>query len=326
MNRYAKARRRALQMASWIADNVPAGSRLAGGRDVRSIVQDIEGCGNLLEFQDATAEGDTETRLSAGKFCGKFRLDPLCAIRRQARWLRETLPKLMGVIGPYLASEPYATVQLMTPTIKSGRSLHRRFAHLTRSWRAWQLDRRRFISSKSPRAQYTELSRVAGGVFAIEIKRGSGSKQWHPHLHAVVLCEAPLDQERLQSEWRRITRDSFMVDVRDLYSLGGLRSMPDTADEAVMMSLADDLQEVVKYAVKFGDMTLRDNWLVERVVFGRRLRGSFGNFHGIPMDTDQCCDDVFEDRPYITRVAEWVGDSYELSTVEQFQPDEAAPF
>ncbi len=54
---------------------------------------------------------------------------------------------------------------------------------------------------------------VTGGAALLEVKHNERSDRWHPHLH--ILVEGTyVPHTKLQAEWRAVTGDSFIVDVR----------------------------------------------------------------------------------------------------------------
>lgn len=54
-----------------------------------------------------------------------------------------------------------------------------------------------------------------GGCFILEVKWSAKSREWHPHLH--VITEGNwIKQQTLANQWRTITGDSHVVDVRCL--------------------------------------------------------------------------------------------------------------
>lgn len=55
--------------------------------------------------------------------------------------------------------------------------------------------------------------RVKSGVYVIEIKRGSGSGLWHPHVHFLV-DSAFIPHAMLKEAWRTASGGSFIVDVQ----------------------------------------------------------------------------------------------------------------
>jgi hypothetical protein len=125
------------------------------------------------------------------------------------------------------------------------------------------------------------LDGVQGAVWSYEVKRGSGSGQWHPHLHMIALAETAPDQVELSREWHNITGDSFVVDVR-----------PIVGDQA------EGFMEVFKYAVKFSDQPPADTWHAFQVLKGKRLLGSAGCFRGVEVP-ESLLDEALDDLPFV---------------------------
>lgn len=316
--RYTPARHRSLQMATYL-DGLDTRSAVAGSFKIRKISDDLRGCGSWLEFQDFAPAGLDESRLVSAYFCSRFRLCPLCAIRRSAKWIRHLLPRMQTVIADYRRHTPTATLQLVTWTVRDGRSLRRRLEHLRASWQTLQQRRRLYLSwcntrRGKPRA-FTELAHADGILFSFEVKRGKGSGSWHPHIHAVVIAPHLLDQTAMRAEWESITRDSFMVDVRPFYSQSLFEHSDQYSRDDIEEALGNDLAEVAKYALKFQDLSIRDNWRAEHVLYGKRLRGSIGVFRGVDPDPSLLDDPLdMADLPFVLRIAQWEGDSYRTRT------------
>jgi hypothetical protein len=117
---------------------------------------------------------------------------------------------------------------------------------------------------------------VDGGVGFLEVKWNPGERRFHPHLHALVVGRW-ISQKRLADEWRRVTGDSFVVDVR------------------LVRDPADVAHYVVKYASKPGDTKLfrSPEALLHamRALHGRRTCFTFGVCRGWQLtaqpDTDE---------------------------------------
>lgn len=110
---------------------------------------------------------------------------------------------------------------------------------------------------------------IIGGAFFIEVKLGSGSGDWHVHLH--VLVESTfIDQRTLSQEWYAVTGDSYIVDVR---------AITDPAKRAAY---------VTKYATKPADATVirSPNHLQEFVtaIKGKRLFQCFGTWKDFALE------------------------------------------
>lgn len=181
------------------------------------------------------------------------------------------------------AERPTLKAYLVTLTVKDGPDLAERFQHLQRSVQ--------FLHrTRSRDRQYTEACKAEGAVWSYEFKRGSGSGLWHPHMHAVWLCEEKPDARALSEQWKAITGDSFIVDVTPFHN----------QDDVVGGFL-----EVFKYAVKFSDMPLEDNWHGYETLAGKRLIASFGLFRGVDVPED-LTDEQLDDLPYIEHLYKFV--------------------
>lgn len=292
LTRYAVARHRAAAMSEYIAAALECDSQH------HKVVRELEACGTYLVFRHFLESN--RVRLHGMRSCRQHILCPLCAIRRGARGLARYMERIELV----LRENPKLRAYMVTLTVKNGPDLGERFAHLQKSVRALNGTRH------GHRAGVSECVKAAGGVYSYEFKRGNGSGQWHPHLHAVWLSEEPISAVLLSADWKRITGDSFIVDVHELYG-----------------ELVDACCEVFKYAVKFGGLALADNWQAFLELRRHQLIGSFGNLRGvqIPEDlTDEMLDEAkWVDLLYrfVDRGGVWWG--YEI---ESRMPGERLPF
>jgi hypothetical protein len=189
------------------------------------------------------------------------------------------------------AENPRLKAYLVTFTVKDGPDLSERFAHLHSSLT-------RLHKTRHGKGQWSEARKAAGAVWSYEFKRGQGSGAWHPHVHAVWLCEDAPDMYKLRAEWEAITGDSFMVDVRPFHD----------QDDVL-----NGFLEVFKYAVKFADLSLDDAWHGYQTLSGRRLIASFGAFRGVDVPED-LTDEGLDDLPYVELLYRFVrGAGYSFS-------------
>lgn len=260
IDRYGQAKSRALAISDYIRANQPNHKVTANA---------VSNCGNYLVFRDYYTVG--EVRLAKACFCKKHLLCPLCAIRRGAKLLGRYVDRWNEVEAANDRLRPY----LVTFTVKDGEDLGERFKHLQKSIQYYH--KKRHLKDRK-----CEAKKAAGAVWSYEIKRGKGSGLWHPHVHAIWLCETPPEQAEISSEWHTVTKDSYIVDVR-----------PISQEDPISGFL-----EVFKYAVKFSDQSESDTWHCYETLRGRRLIGSFGEFYGIP-EPDDLNDDPLEGLPYV---------------------------
>jgi hypothetical protein len=258
VNRYGSAKKRALDVAQFIS----------GQPEGKALSKRVAKCGDYLVFRHYYTVD--QVRLQAAQFCKKHLLCPLCAIRRGAKAMQAYLPRYEAVIASEADLKPF----LVTLTVKDGPDLHERFTHLLRSQRE--------LWMRKHRARGGALDGVRAAVWSYEVKRGSGSGDWHPHLHMVAMSREAPDQGELAKEWHDITGDSFIVDVRPI-------SQADPASGFL---------EVFKYALKFSDMSEADTFAAFMVLQRRRLVGSAGLFRGIEIP-EQLLDEPLDDLPFV---------------------------
>ncbi len=272
VERYGKAKQGALDVAQFISER--------GGHV--GLARRVSQCGDYLVFRHYFTVD--EVRLHGAALCMKHLLCPLCAIRRGSRALKSYLDRWEVVRGSNAALRPF----LVTLTVKDGHDLAERFEHLHAAQR--ELWKRR------QRGRGSCLDGVVGAVWSYEVKRGSGSGQWHPHLHMIAIGEHAPDQDAIASEWKNITGDSHVVDVR-----------PISQEDPVSGFL-----EVFKYAVKFSDQPPADTWHCFETLRGKRLIGSAGCFRGVVVP-EQLLDEPFDDLPFRTLFYRYlVGRGYDL--------------
>jgi len=272
LDRYGRAHQRALHMAHYATER--GESKLAGK---------LEHCGHWLVFRHYYTVD--KVRLHAADFCKKHTLCPLCAIRRGAKYLKAYMDKLAVV----LAEQPGLKAYMVTLTVVDGEDLSERFKHLRDAMKRMSQARRDHLKAPA-KNRHVEFAKALGGVHSIEAKRGKNSGLWHPHVHMVWLCHEAPDQAKLSSEWRDLTGDSFIVDVRPFYD----------QDDVV-----SGFMEVFKYALKFSELPLADNWHAYEVLGGKRLVDSFGLLRGVEVP-DELTDEPLDGLPYIELFYQWM--------------------
>ena len=274
--RYGAAHHRALLMADYAASQA----------DVK-VSGKLRRCGHYLLFRHYVTVN--QVRLKAADFCKKHLLCPLCAIRRGAKLVKAYLDRLEVIRQKHSRVRAY----LVTLTVKDGADLGERFRHLRQGVQRMQQARRSHLRGMR---QVSEAAKAIGGVGSYEFKRGRNSGLWHPHVHMVWLCYEAPDSVKLSAEWLALTGDSYIVDVRPFH---------DQED------VIGGFLEVFKYAVKFSDLPLADNWQGFRELSGKRLVFSFGEFFGVDVPED-LTDELLEDLPYVDLLYRYLVGGYSL--------------
>lgn len=280
VGRYGEAHRRALAMADYA---------LSLGE--KAMASKLTRCGDFLLFRHFYTVDDV--RLHAANFCRKHLLCPLCAIRRASKYMQAYMQRLEVV----LAQHPGLQAFLVTVTVKDGEDLQERFQHLRAAMRRMTQARRDYLKAPAKRP-HVEAAKALGGVHSIEAKRGKGSGLWHPHAHAVWLCYEAPDASKLAQEWQAWTGDSYIVDVRPFHD---------------QHDVAGGFAEVFKYALKFSDLPLDDNWQAFLELSNRRLVDSFGLLRGVEVP-EELTDEPLEGLPYIDYLYRWFSSGYGLSS------------
>lgn len=258
LERYGKARSNALQFRDFLRS-----------QDEHKLADLLGDCGNYAVFRDYFTIG--QTRLAKFCTCKKHLICPLCAIRRGAKALRVYLGRVEALNASDALLRPY----MVTLTVKNGHDLRERFEHLANKLRQYHKRRK-------GKGQAGEVRKAAAGVWSYEFtNRGNG---WHPHVHAIWLCREAPDPFKLSEEWRQITGDSYIVDVRPI----------DLADPV------GGFCEVFKYAVKFSDLADDQRLHAYKRLKGKRLLDSFGELRGLDVEPSDA-DDLLEELPYIER-------------------------
>lgn len=280
IERYSKARKRAIEVSRFL--------RLAGEKKYSARVA---GCGNYLLFRHYYTVG--RVRLTKASFCKKTLLCPLCAIRKASKMLRVYVERFK-----YLKEQhPGLRASLVTFTVKNGDDLAERFQHLTSCVQALRMKIKDSKRGKGRnRYQNSEWCKVLGLVGSYEVtNKGNG---WHPHTHMIVLSKESLKESEIQKEWKRISGDSYIINVSEI---------PEKEDPT------KDFIEVFKYALKFSDLSLEDTYQAFKTLTKHRLTFAQGLFYGVKVPealTDQPLDDL----PYIELLFRYFqGSGYNLS-------------
>lgn len=280
--RYGSAKTRAVAMRDHL-EGVP-------DLDATKARAGLRSCGEYLHFRDYYTVG--KVRLHGARFCKQHLICPLCAIRRGSKALSAYLQRWEVIRAERPDLKPY----LLTLTVKNGDDLEERHTHLTKSLRKL-LDHRRNFNAGVRGAPWTELCKAEGGVYTHE--QTNKGKGWHPHTHMIILCASAPSQSALSAEWHKITGDSMIVDCR-----------PITGGESGDYS--EGFMEVFKYAVKFGDLELADNWHAAQVLKGKRLLNSFGLFRGVEIPPS-LLDEPLDGLPFVDLFYRYLHGAYQLT-------------
>ncbi len=312
IERYGRARKRAVEMGDYLSNfQLPLSPvtpidplllpDVSLEEQVKKATIRLKDCGNWLHFRNYYIEDNI--RLINASFCRMHLLCPLCAIRRGAKNLAAYLKKYKQI----REENPNIRAYLITPTVVNRPDLDDAFNHLKKSLKTL-IDRRRgFLCAKKRNPTYTELSKVLGAVYTFEVtNKGNG---WHPHVHILALCEEAPSQAKLREEWKSITGDSHILDVTPF------RIPLDGSPEQVSSAEVQAFVEVFKYALKFSDLSLSDNWEAYTVLKRQRLIGSLGLFRSVKVSEELTDELEAEERPYIDLLYRYFAGHYHLKKI-----------
>jgi len=99
-----------------------------------------------------------------------------------------------------------------------------------------------------------------GGIWFFQVKRSSKDGCWHPHLHCLLNAQF-IDHDRLSELWKKITKGSYIVDIR------AIRDENDVSDY------------VARYSSRpafLSDFTHSDRIEIVSALHGKRLCGKWG--------------------------------------------------
>lgn len=169
-----------------------------------------------------------------------LRLCPRCAVRRSLQFLARHHQAIKDTKRP----------KLLTLTLKSHKQLS-----------AELLDKLNLYFAKL-RRRTLWTNNVAGGMAGLELTHTNHG--WHPHIHALIDSDY-IPQPSISRAWKRITQGSYIVDIREVTTSGGV-------------------YEVAKYIAKgrsfYDDPSLLHQFL--DTTKGRRFFTTFGSYYGQP--------------------------------------------
>jgi hypothetical protein len=236
--------------------------------------------------------------LTAAKFCNLNLLCPNCAHRRAARQAAKVHEKLSHLAERF-------DYWFVTLTVANGPDLAERFDHLKKSFRVY---RRMAKDYRLGKGRFVELGRAEGLAWAFEFTNdGQG---WHPHVHLIAALpkgSAPIrygvmpwsgEISQLRQDWHDITGDSFITH----------------AEPVDMSNPHKSVCELVKYSLKFSDLTIPQTFEAYQVLRGRKLCESSGALRGVALPPGDDLLDAPEELSgaYFDLLFLWHGDAYTL--------------
>ena len=184
----------------------------------------IENCANIVALQKI---GNGE-RVVHGNFC-KQRLCAICAWRKSIKWVAQTKP----VLNKINLTRQNPRYIFITITIKNiyANEVNEALNNLIKAWD-------RFCKLKDIKEAFD------GMIRSTEITYNAYKKTYHPHIHALILCnekyfkETYISQKKLQKLWKQSAKLKYnpSVDIRAVTTENGI------PEKATI--------ETLKYAIK----------------------------------------------------------------------------
>ncbi|MCR9117277.1 MAG: protein rep [bacterium] len=211
-------------------------------------------------------------------------------------------------------------------TVKDGPDLLERLKHLVKSYTKMMMDRKK--ARARSRGHSSPIYMVEGATANIEIKRGEESGLWHPHIHAVWLCERALPFGAAQAEWQRIAGQGGVAWVKFRHLNCQWDKLAGVIDDTEFHErFTRQLCEVYKYNTAFPDLEYSEIFEIARKTKRFRMMRTHGTLFGLEpkaelVDDHQpdWCDVDFEEAAYEFESSTWAG-WYRSANLSEFNHD-----
>jgi hypothetical protein len=224
----------------------------------KQAAQKLYRCGGTVCLRHYPEVG---TLIHYGRFCGFRRACPICAALRR----RRLVARGTRAMTEFLKQNPGLKLAFILLTVVNDPVLLNCFDHLNRSWKRLLGRRADALRGRG----HSQWAKVHAGIANFEVERGSGSGDWHVHAHVLVAYEGELDIEAIRSEWRSITGDSHIVDVRPV-------QQGPNGDDAIKAAV----EATLGYSVKHAQLSRADRWQTQVELQGKKLTRPFGDLRG----------------------------------------------
>jgi plasmid rolling circle replication initiator protein Rep len=224
------------------AQNVAAAYRRSERQDFHDLAERVDGCSRLLEFGELVDPdtGELRFKLRTTHFC-RVRHCPVCQWRRGLMWKARILSAMPKIDAAY-PGHRWLLLTLTVPNCKPGQ-VRSKLSEMGKAWR-------RMVAFKGWPA--------VAHIRAIEVTRGKDGSA-HPHYHVLLMVPGSyfgrgyVKQDQYLAWWRKAMKDESITQV-------DIRPVKPKAKSEECSGIHDAVSEVVKYAVKPGDMLGNDEW------------------------------------------------------------------
>lgn len=253
--------------------------RSEDGLEFTPQIDKILRCGRVIDGYVS----DEGFRVTGGEFCGQSRICRFCGQRRSTRIYAGYLPVVKDLARRY-------RVWRLNLTIENTHGLETGLYPLLRGWDTF-LNRLRYERQRG------NPWGIVGGIGSVEVKRGSGSGLWHPHIHNLVFTERNMcrfNVAQLRLMWSTCMREPSNVWVKEC------------RDERGVEKGASD---TLKYDVKMANLCPDESFKVWKACQGIRLLKSFGICWGLKGLNEEKRDKGRDFKGHAVRLV-WDGKSY----------------
>lgn len=208
----------------------------------------LKQCGSFMLFDSCPniSEGHTKT-LTSGNFCD----DRLCSICNKRRAISQ-ISSLIPSIREQLHENSSYKLIFLTLTIKNLSKIDKIvYKNLLKNWRKFQYNF--LLGRTTKRKENGEKCNVyngscVGGIMTIETTYNNNKQNWHPHIHALLICKDYLNQKKASEYWYKLTGDSFIVSLNKVRPKKNFYKTE--VNNKVEYGLIGGVIETVKYLAK----------------------------------------------------------------------------
>lgn len=176
------------------------------------LIHDLESCCKDLYF---TSGFLSEKKLSKAFLCKNHTLCDICAENRRTKLVNKFYEKFKEIIK----IDRHIKLSEIVTTVINRDNLLERFKHLKRAHGKISALMREAKRGKSK----SEWGKVLGYITSVEISRKRDT--WHVHAHTLVLHYEDFNENKIISEWFKITKDSLNVYIRSYEHRDFLRAI-----------------------------------------------------------------------------------------------------
>ena len=253
----------------------------------KDFFKDLFDCGSWLEFR-WYIKSDI-TKLHTSNFCKRDKLCPACAVRRAYKQQLKFMQILE--VDPHLKNKDwyYIVIPIKHDISQNFETVFKRLNDI----------RKKIVDSLNGGRKgktHNIWSSFAGGMYSIETTRSKNG--WNVHLNLMINASKGTKIPLKSIRNRRGQLSSQNDEIRAFlmkYADSQMHNVKKIEDNS---KIRDDLVEVLKYSLKFSDLTNQELLEVFIKTRKKRLFGSFGNMYGknienVELDGDEIIDEEF---------------------------------